>query len=81
MWSVGAGVVRHLCEADPCALHVFIACAPQEADAVILVYDLARMATHHRLTTDWLPAIQGIFIEQGREKPVILVGNKVRAAG
>ena len=54
----------------------------QDADAIVLVYDLGRMETHARLTSYWLPLIQSIVGEgaEGRRwpKPLVLAANKVR---
>ena len=53
----------------------------QEADALILVYDLSRPETLSRLGSHWLPLIQ-TTIEQspGGPPPVVIAGNKVRSS-
>jgi len=43
-------------------------------DAVVLIYDLDRMETFHRLESHWLPLIERCY---SGELPVIVAGNKM----
>ena len=47
----------------------------QSANAIILVYDLDRIETFHRLEHHWLPLLEQCYI--GEVLPVIVVGNKM----
>ncbi|KAL7547794.1 hypothetical protein ACHAWF_011059 [Thalassiosira exigua] len=45
----------------------------RSVDAIVLVYDLDRIETFHRLEDHWLPLIEECF---GGDLPVIVAGNK-----